>query len=144
MAKLNKNNPARGKRFQKLAGTVLAKRFRKIFCLEVKIPIGKPPKDHKFDLVSNDRTIVVETKNYSWTKSGNVPSAKMGFVNEAVFYLQHLSNRKERIVIMKKHFNKKQKRTLAQYYFQTNKHLLNGVRLFEIETKTKKLVKISK
>ena len=58
--------------------------------VEKKIPIGDPAKDHKFDIVSGDNSIAIECKCYTWTVTGNVPSAKMGFTNEAAFYLSFL------------------------------------------------------
>lgn len=65
------------------------------------LAIGNPPKDHTFDLVSVDLHDVGESKNYSWTEGNNVPSAKMGFINEAVFYLQHVPRDKHRFVVMR-------------------------------------------
>jgi len=43
-------------------------------------------KVHKFDLVSQNKKMVVECKKYYWTKGGNPPSAKFATLNEAVFY----------------------------------------------------------
>lgn len=43
--------------------------------------------EHKFDLVSSDRNVVIECKSYTWTRSGNWPSAKIAHANEALFYL---------------------------------------------------------
>ena len=65
------------------AAEVLTKHYGVNFRLDFQIPIGKPPKDHKFDLVSEDEEIIGECKNYSWTETGNIPSAKMEFTNEA-------------------------------------------------------------
>ena len=83
----NSLNTAKGRDFQAKATKILSRHFEVGFHTEHSIPIGKPPKEHKFDLASDDLRFIGESKNYSWTVSGNVPSAKMAFINEAVFYL---------------------------------------------------------
>ncbi len=70
--------------------------------MDAPIPIGRPAKGHRFDLVSEDGRYVGECKNYSWTEGGNVPSAKMGFINEAVFYLSWLPKSASRFVVMRR------------------------------------------
>ncbi len=60
----------------------------------------------------------------------------MGFVNEAVFYLQHVSAEINRFVVMRRDFNAKRGETLAEYYYRTYSHLLNGVFIIEIDTET--------
>ena len=132
----NSLNTGKGRDFQILAVEVLSQYFNVGFRIEHPIPIGNPPKDHKFDLVSDDLQYIGESKNYSWTEGGNIPSAKMGFINEAVFYLQHLPSDKKRFVVMRRDVNEKHKETLADYYYRTNRHLLNGVFIIEIDTTT--------
>ncbi|MBW8012514.1 MAG: hypothetical protein FVQ83_14960 [Chloroflexi bacterium] len=129
----NSLNPAKGKQFQIFAAKLLSKRFSIDFHLESPKFIGNPPKEHKFDLASSDMKYVGECKNYSWTKTGNVPSAKMGFTNEAVFYLSFLPDDKYRFVVMRKDVHPKRDETLAEYYFRTNRHLLQGVHILEID-----------
>ncbi len=86
----NSLNTGKGRSFQELSSRMISRHFDTTFGLDVSIPIGNPPKEHRFDLVSKDVRYVGECKNYSWTETGNMPSAKMGFVNEAVFYLTFL------------------------------------------------------
>ena len=89
----NSENPAIGAKFQEDVAAWFKNTYKKEFILEKKIPIGySDKKDHKFDIVSDDNTIAIECKCYSWTETGNVPSAKMGAANEAVFYLSFLIN----------------------------------------------------
>ena len=57
--------------------TILKEKYNTYFEQEAAIPIGRPPKEHKFDLANADRSIVAECKCYTWTDSGNVPSAKL-------------------------------------------------------------------
>ena len=47
-------------------------------------------KCHNFDLVSEDKNIVVECKSYTWTESGNFPSAKISMSVEAIFYFSRI------------------------------------------------------
>ena len=137
MPEPNNMNTGKGKSFQSIAAEVLSHRFQVGFQTEHPIPIGNPPKNHKFDLVSDDGMYICECKNYSWTEGGNVPSAKIGFINEAVFYLQHISSDKNRFVVLRRDLVNKRSETLADYYYRTNKHLLNGVFVFEIDVLTK-------
>jgi hypothetical protein len=115
----NSLNPAKGKQFQEKAAELLSERTQVEFRLDYPVAIGNPPKDHRFDLVSSDLRHFGECKNYSWTKSGNVPSAKMGFINEAVFYLSFLPRDTVRFVVMRKDVHPKRNETLAAYYYRT-------------------------
>jgi hypothetical protein len=133
----NSMNTGKGRDFQKLAAEILSSYFNIGFRIEYPIPIGNPPKEHKFDLVSDDRRYVGESKNYSWTEGGNVPSAKMGFINEAVFYLQHIPENIKRFVVLRRDVDEKHRESLADFYYRTNRHLLNGIFIVEIDVKTK-------
>lgn len=83
----NSENPRIGKAFQVIVKEWFETNRQHSYELECPIPIGNPAKLHKFDIVEVTGKVVVECKCYSWTVSGNVPSAKMGFTNEAAFYL---------------------------------------------------------
>ena len=133
----NSMNTKKGRDFQKLAAEVLSNHFQVKFSIEHVVPIGNPPKNHKFDLVSEDQYYIGESKNYSWTGTGNIPSAKMGFINEAVFYLQHLPKDKKRFIVLRRDVCEKHGESIAEYYFRTNKHLLNGVFIIEIDALTR-------
>ena len=87
MANLNSENPHVGRKFQEFVQTILKEKYNTYFEQEAAIPIGRPPKEHKFDLANADRSIVAGCKCYTWTDSGNVPSAKLMDLAEAVFYL---------------------------------------------------------
>jgi hypothetical protein len=132
----NNLNTGKGRDFQNLAAEVLSQYYKVGFRTEYAVAIGKPAKNHKFDLVSDDLQFVGESKNYSWTETGNVPSAKMGFLKEAVSYLQHLSQDKRRFVVMRRDVHPKRKESLAEYFYRLNNHLLNGVVIIEIDVAT--------
>lgn len=133
VSSVNKQNPGRGAQFQKKASEILSKHYQVEFQIEYLHEIGSPPKGHRFDLASSDLQYVGECKNYSWTGSGNVPSAKMGFINEAVFYLSFLPKNIKRFIVMRKDIHPKRTETLAEYYYRTYQHLLHGVAILEVD-----------
>ena len=135
----NSDNPRLGAEFQKKVKDWFVKEYNMPFNEEVEIPIGSPLtdpseyKNHKFDIVSEDQSIVIECKRYTWTKSMNVPSAKMGTANEAAFYLSLLKGERKKFIVMLKDCNPKRKETLAEHYYHTNKHLLGDIVVAEYD-----------
>ena len=107
--------------------------FQTDFDLEVAIPIGHPSKNHKFDYVSDDKKIVVEFKCCTWTDTGNVPSAKMMGMNEALFYMGYLPEDTTKVLCIKKVVHPKKQETLAEYYVRIDGHLLWDVKVFEVD-----------
>lgn len=81
------SNTQRGKQFQLQARDALAKWLGVQFDTEVSLPIGNPPKSHAFDLACEDRRYAAEAKAFTWTISGNIPSAKITTLREAAQYL---------------------------------------------------------
>ena len=138
---MNKNseNPKVGRLFQEYVCKMMSQHFKQHFDLEVPIPIGKPAKNHKFDCVSEDKKIVVECKCYTWTETGNSPSAKLGALNEAVFYMSYLPEDTKKIIVTKKSRHPKKTETLAEYYYRTYMHLLKGITLMEVDAETDSL-----
>lgn len=128
----NNQNPKTGKDFELAVIAWFEKQYDKRFENNKPFGIGNPPKPHRFDVVSSDNSIVAECKCYSWTETGNVPSAKMGFVNEAVFYLSFI-NAASTFIVMKKSVHTRRTETLADYYFRTNRHLLGQTRVLEYD-----------
>ena len=135
----NSDNPKNGAVFQKQLRRWFQTSYNVEFELEKKIPIGNPAKDHKFDIVDAAGTIAIECKRYTWTESGNVPSAKMGFTNEAAFYLSFLPETYEKYIVMLKSLHPKRNESLAEYYYRTNKHLLGKIKVAEYDPEQNKL-----
>lgn len=129
----NNENPHIGKAFQLAVQQWFQSTLRIPFVIERKIAIGKPQKLHSFDVVSADGKIVIECKCYTWTESGNVPSAKMGFTNEAAFYLSFLPKEIDKSIVMLKATHPRRNETLAEYYFRTNRHLLGDIKVCEFD-----------
>lgn len=85
----NSDNPKKGKVFQQKVLELAKNKFQKSFIEEKAVKIGNPEKEHRFDCVDSDSSVIIECKCYSWTKGNNVPSAKMATLNEAVLYLRN-------------------------------------------------------
>jgi len=129
----NSDNPKVGKRFQEFVCSLMQKHFNSDFTFEEPIPIGKPPKLHRFDCVSADKSIVVECEHYTWTSTGNIPSAKMMGLNEAVFYMSYLPSSTRKIIAIYKDTTAKKTESFAEYYCRINGHLLSGIEIVEID-----------
>ena len=139
MMNKNSENPRVGKDFQLAVKEWFEEAYTSPFEIERKIAIGRPAKLHSFDVSSLDESIVVECKCYTWTETGNVPSAKMGFTNEAAFYLSFLPDNTERMIVMLHAEHAKRNETLAEYYFRTNRHLLGKIKIYEFDLQTKEM-----
>ena len=135
----NSANPRNGAIFQQQVKNWFQNHFETSFELEKKIPIGDPPKEHKFDIVDADGSIAIECKRYTWTETGNVPSAKMGFTNEAAFYLSLLPSHFDKYIVMLKSHHSKRRESLAEYYYRMNKHLLGKIIVAEYNPDTDEL-----
>ena len=129
----NSVNPKNGADFQKEVQQYFLTEYGPGYELEKKIPIGQPPKDHKFNIVNMDKKIVIECKRYIWTETGNVPSAKMGFTNEAAFYLSFLPDSFVKYIVMLRSYHEKRNESLAEYYFRTNRHLIGKTMVAEYD-----------
>ena len=133
------DNPRNGAAFQIEVLVWFEKHYGTGFELEKKIPIGSPAKEHKFDIVNEELYIAIECKRYTWTETGNVPSAKMGFANEAAFYLSFIPKEYDKYIVMLSSYHEKRKESLAEYYFRTNRHLLGTIKVAEYDPETKEL-----
>jgi len=100
------------------------------FAIELGISNDKKP--HKFDLGCRKQKIIVECKSNRWTKSYKVPNAKMHVWNLSMYYFLLVSNEYRKIFFCLKHYNKKRKSTIAEYYRKTYRHLIPpGVEIWE-------------
>ena len=133
----NSDNPIIGAEFQRQVKDWFNDHYNQDFKEEVKIHIGSPLvdpaeyKEHKFDIVSVDKTIAIECKRYTWTETWNVPSAKMRGTNEAAFYLSLLPSTYKKYIVMLAAYNPKRHEYLADYYYKINKHLLGDIVIAE-------------
>ena len=130
---MSMSNKTKGNYFRDYAKCILSKVLNSKLEPEKKISIGNPMKDHAFDLVSKDKSIVIECKNYTWTKAGRTPSGKISTINEAVLYLSFLDTNVQKILCLMKSENPKSNETLAEYYVKTYGYLLRDIKVYEIE-----------
>ena len=95
---------------------------------------SQEPKMHRFDF-GNDR-VIVECKNYQWTKGGNSPSAKISTLNEAMLFLHAASSNFRKMVFLSrtdKNTGRKPE-TFAEYYWRRHSHLVpDDVELWELD-----------
>ena len=135
----NSENPKIGRRFQEKVKQWFEVNGSAEFELEHPILIGNPAKLHKFDIADKSENIVIECKAYVYTMNGNIPSAKLATLNEAVFYFSFLPPETDKILIMAYATHPKKKETLAEYYIRINGHLLGNVRVWEFNPNTNEM-----
>ncbi len=98
----------------------------------ISVGFGTSQKIHKFDLGSENPQIIIECKSHTWTKSGNIPSAKMSVWNEAMLYFAVAPLTYRKILVVKKSVLDSQ--SLANYYIKTHGHLIPpGVEIWEFD-----------
>ncbi len=132
----NNENPGVGKAFQVAVTQWMNGNLHATFEMEKKLPIGSPAKLHGFDIADEDNRVVAECKCYTWTETGNIPSAKIRSLNEAAFYLSFLPMATEKMIVMLYSVHERRNESLAEYYFRTNRHLLGSIKVFEFDPKT--------
>jgi hypothetical protein len=137
------HKPADYKIFHELAGELFSRHFQVEFQLEYPIGIGAPPKVHRFDLVSVDERYVGECKRYTWTKSGNVPSAKIAHLNEAAAILSRLPAGTIRFLAILRSLRPCRDESLAEYYRRRFLGDLSGIQVYEIDETKQELRLIS-
>lgn len=89
-------------------------------------------KSHSFDIGSDSEKVIIECKSHTWTKSNNVPSAKVTTWDQAMlyFFLSPTSYRKMFVVL--KDDNKQTHESLLTYYLRLHAHLIpEGVEFWE-------------
>ena len=139
---MSNSNKKKGDVFRDLSIPIREKELNTILKPEVEIPIGDPPTEHAFNLANEDKSIVIECKDYSWTKAGNVPSAKVSTINEAVLYFSFLDANVRKILCLKKSVHIKKQGSFAEYYVRTYGHLLRDITVYEIDESTQEIKKL--
>jgi hypothetical protein len=128
------SNAAVGPEFEEAAqiffhseGVVLARNFI--------VPVGyKLRKNKRFDLGSASPRILVECKSYTWTASGNPPSAKIRGMNEAMLLFSVAPRDYRKILFVLKHLHPHSKVSLISHYIKNNGHLIGpGVEIWEFD-----------
>lgn len=102
-------------------------------------PVGfKVKKNKVFDLGSDQPPILVECKSYTWTESGNSPSAKIRGMNEAMLVFSVAPPEYRKILFLLKHAHQRSGITLAAHYIKNQGHLIGpGVEIWEFDLDAK-------
>ena len=129
---MSNSNKTKGDAFRDFAKPILEKELKTKLEPEQKIDIGNPMKEHAFDLASQDRSIVIECKRYTWRESGEKPNGKIATLNEAVLYFSFLDYNVQKILCLMESKCPERKETLAEYYVNNYGHLLRDVIVYEI------------
>ena len=129
------SNAAKGLSFRDTARPILERDLGVSLSPEVSLPIGKPPKQHKFDLVAEDQSWVLECKALQWRENGGVPQAKITSITEAAICLRDFIHpHTRRAIILSRATHSKRRETLAEYYARLHCHNLAGlVGLVEVD-----------
>lgn len=125
------SNKEKERLFQEKCKILLESEFATVFDREVRIelPDGRP---HVFDLATAEHDVVAECKAYSWTESGNIPSAKISNLREALDLLRGLPDSTKTFLIIKKDPHPIHKETLADYFAKLDKKILGRVNVLEV------------
>lgn len=127
------SNAARGAAFEVEVAVLLAAHYGQPVDATVALPIGKPPQTHNFDLALRDRSVVVECKAFTWTSTGNIPSAKITTLREAILYLSWLPAETRKVIAMRHSVRATHGESLASYVVRLNGHLLGDITVVEVD-----------
>ena len=75
----------------------------------------------------------MECKAFTWTKGGNMPSAKITTAREAVFYLQWLPKEWTKVLAISRSTRRSGGESLADPLVRLNGHLLGDVVVVEVD-----------
>lgn len=126
------SNVAVGKAFCDEVRVALSALLRMPLSEELPIGVGSPPKPHRFDLGNRSAKVAIECKAFTWTKGGNMPSAKITIAREAILFLQWLPDDWTRILAMSRSIRPTHTESLAEYFARLNDHLLGDVVVAEV------------
>lgn len=103
------------------------------------VPVGgRVKKNHSFDLGSENPAILVECKSYTWTETGNSPSAKIRGMNEVMLLFSVSPSYYRKILFVLKHLHHRTRLSLATHYIRTQGHLIpDGVEIWEFDLDAK-------
>ena len=78
--------------------------------------------------------MLVECKSHTWTKTDNVPSAKITVWNEAMYYFLLSPGGFRKILFVLRDFSEKRGESLAEYYVRNYSHLIpDDVEIWEYD-----------
>ncbi len=84
---------------------------------------------HRFDLASPDGSILIECKSYTWTVSGNEPSAKLNHAKTDAQLLKS-SSAIRKILVFQDDLRKKDDKSLAELFVRRNRGWLGDLEVW--------------
>lgn len=136
------SNTHAGNDFETRAQTALEARLGCDLQMPLTLAIGFDGvrKNHRFDLGSHAEQIIVECKSHRWTRSGNMPSAKLTVWREALYYFYLSDNSYRKILLVLRDIRTTNNETLADYFVRLNLHVIPpGVEIWEFCLETDKI-----
>jgi hypothetical protein len=125
------SHTAKGRAFQLVCRDALTRMFGRDFDIEAPIAIGGL-RPHFFDLATRERDIVAGCKAFSFTATGNNPSAKITTLREAAWYLRSIPGDVRRLLVVKHAPHPVRGETLGRYFVRLNPGVLDGVTVLEV------------
>ncbi len=98
--------------FQRTEGLTLQPNF------PLAIGIDEIKKSHRFDLGSENPSVLIECKSHHWTESGGVPIAKLTVWNEAMFYFYLAPDQYRKVLVVLLSEHPRRAESLAQFIFE--------------------------
>lgn len=118
-------NTDKGGLFRDRVQAYLKARYDYELTPELPIYVGfKHKKLHRFDLGSLAPEVLVECKHYTWTATGNSPSAKLAHLNEAVLYFWAAPSSFRKLLFLAKSAHPSKGETLRAHWLRRYGHLL--------------------
>jgi small nuclear ribonucleoprotein (snRNP)-like protein len=84
---------------------------------------------YRVDLASRDRSILIECKSYTYTRSGNEPAAKLAHAKQAAQNLQ-MAAAVRKLLIFEDHLHPISGKSLAELFARRNARWLDGVEIW--------------
>lgn len=93
---------------------------------DVSLEIGcnNKRKPRKWDLGSSEGKIIIECKSHTWTKTGNVPSAKLTTWDQAMYFMHLAPISYRKIFACLRNERPYKSESLAEYYVRLKSHLV--------------------
>lgn len=84
---------------------------------------------YRVDLATRDRSILIECKSYTWTRSGNEPAAKLTHAKQAAQNLQ-MAKAGRKLLIFEDHLHPLSGKSLAELFARRNARWLDDVEIW--------------
>lgn len=100
-------------------------------------------KEKRFDLGAANPAILVECKSHTWTRGGNVPSAKIAVWNETMYYFHLAPKGFRKVLFVQREINERNGKSLGEYYVKHHGHLIpEDVEILEYDQDRDEVIKV--